>query len=284
MKNETFKILSDPKEIFSLNDKVILILGGAGKMGQEFSSILSKSGATVYIIDLDQKNIDKILKDFSNKNISRVKGFKCDLMNESDIKKCFSSILKAEGRIDVMIYNVYSKPKDYYKPLEDYPVETWEKAISANVKGAFICSKEIVKIFKEKKISGNIILTLSTYGLVSPDHKIYENLDSSKNIYGAEDSLTSPMVYSVSKSGLLGMVKWLAGAYGKHNIRVNGLTPGGVYDGQEENFHKAYLERVPLGRMANWSDYNGAILFLSSDASQYMTGSNLVIDGGWTAK
>ena len=190
--------------------------------------------------------------------------------------------MEKEGRLDVMIYNVYAKPEGYYKPFEDYSYETWDKAISANVNGAFLCSQEAVKIFKENKINGNIILTLSTYGLVSPDQRIYDNLQPSSNIYNSEYSLNTPMVYTVSKSGLLGMVKWLAGAYGKYNIRVNGLSPGGVFDGQEEAFQKAYIQKVPLGRMANWTDYNGAILFLSSDASQYMTGSNLVIDGGWT--
>ena len=276
------KILKDPAQIFSMANKVVLILGGAGKMGQEFSSILAKSGAKVYLVDIDKNYAKEVAESISATSNQNVIGIGCDLTSSSDIKNCFSTIMEKEGRLDVMIYNVYAKPEGYYKPFEDYSYETWDKAISANVNGAFLCSQEAVKIFKENKINGNIILTLSTYGLVSPDQRIYDNLQPSSNIYNSEYSLNTPMVYTVSKSGLLGMVKWLAGAYGKYNIRVNGLSPGGVFDGQEEAFQKAYIQKVPLGRMANWTDYNGAILFLSSDASQYMTGSNLVIDGGWT--
>ena len=144
-------------------------------------------------------------------------------------------------------------------------------------------SQFLINHFKKKKIKGNIIVVLSTYGLVGPDLNIYKNLKKGKNIYGGNFALTSPVSYTSTKSGMLGLVKYIATTCGKFGIRANSLTPGGVFDNQEKQFVKNYVKKVPLGKMANWTDYNGAILFLSSDASRYMTGSNLIVDGGWTA-
>ena len=155
--------------------------------------------------------------------------------------------------------------------------------MQTNLSGAYKASKKMIGHFKKKNIQGNIILVLSTYGIVGPDFSIYKNLSSKKNIYGGKFSLTTPASYTASKSGLLGLAKYLSTSFGKNNIRVNCLTPGGVYDRQERKFVRNYSRKVPLGRMAKWDEYNGAILFLSSDASSYMTGSNLVVDGGWTA-
>jgi len=274
------KPLINPEKIFSMKGKVVVIMGGGGKMGLAFAEVLSNAGATIYLVDLNEEETIKKSLELSKKTKTKINGIGCDLSSQKNVEDCFSSVYSQEGKLDVMIYNVYSKPKGYYKDLENYTIDTWEKVMSVNVNGAFLSCKESVKIFKKNKTPGNIILTLSTYGIVSPDLRIYDNLDS--NIYDANDPLTTPMAYTVSKSGLLGMVKWLAGAYGKDEIRINGLTPGGVFDGQEDSFHKAYKDKVPLGRMANWTDYNGAILFLASDASRYMTGTNLIIDGGWT--
>tara|TARA_B100000809_G_scaffold212057_1_gene215911 strand:- start:60 stop:917 length:858 start_codon:yes stop_codon:yes gene_type:complete len=280
--NEDFPQLIHPKEIFDLSGKVIMIMGGAGKMGQAFAEALSNAGATLYLVDLNEDFARKCAADISERSEGQLHGIGCDLGNKEEIEKCFAEVKRKEGCINTLIYNVYAKPEGYYKKFDEYQLETWEKVMAANVTGAFLSCQEAVKSFKADNIPGNIILTLSTYGLVSPDLRIYEGLESGSNIYGGADSLTTPLPYTVSKSGLLGMIKYLAGAYGKDNIRVNGLTPGGIFDGQEEVFYDAYTSRVPLGRMATWTEYNGAILFLASDASRYMTGSNLVVDGGWT--
>ena len=272
-----------PKDIFNMDGKVVAIMGGAGKMGQSFAEILSNAGASVWIIDLNETKTAAIANKISDRSEGKVTGITCDLSNQDNISESFQQILDHESKIDSLIYNVYSKPEGYYSPFESYDVTTWKKVMESNVTGAFMSCQEVVKIFTNLGIPGSIVLTLSTYGIVSPDLRIYEGLKSKTNIYGGEDALTTPMAYTVSKSGLHGMIKWLAGAYGKHGIRVNGLTPGGVYDGQEEIFYNNYIYRVPLGRMATWDDYNGAILFLTSEASRYMTGANLVVDGGWTA-
>jgi len=261
------------KNVFSMKNKKVIIIGGTGKLGVNFSQTLSSAGAKVYVLD-------KIKKKTNNENIIFQK---CDVDSKKNISKNFQQIIKKEKKIDVLIYNVYSKPKNYYQSFEKYNLNTWEKVLKTNLTGAFLSCQLMIDHFKKKKISGNIIIVLSIYGIVGPDLSIYENLTNKRNIYGGKYSLTTPASYTSTKSGLLGLMKYLATTCGKFGIRVNSLTPGGVYDFQEKKFVKKYIKKVPLGRMANWSDYNGSILFLASDASKYMSGSNLVIDGGWTA-
>ena len=264
MKNKNFK------EIFSMKNKIVLIFGGAGKLVIQFEIILSSYGAKVYILD------KKITKHKPNH-------YKCDVGNKKEVQFVFNKIIKKENKIDVLIYNVYSKPDEYYKNFENYNLKTWNNVVHTNLTGAFLVSQLAIKKFLKTKSKGNIIFLSSTYGIVGPDPKIYHNLKSKKNIYGGKFSLNTPAVYSSTKSGLIGLSKFIATNYGKNNIRSNVLSPGGVYDKQEITFVKNYKLKVPLQRMAKWSDYDGAILFLASDASNYMTGANLIVDGGWTA-
>ena len=265
--------IKNNKNIFSLNNKTIVIFGGTGNMGLNFSSILAKSGAKVYLLDLKKKKIDNIQITF----------YKCDVTKINSVKRALNKIIKKEKNIDTLIYNVYAKPKEYYEKFQSYKLKTWEKVLQVNLTGAFLATQEIINHFIKKKIKGNIILISSTYGIVGPDPSIYQNLQSAKNIYGGKFSLNTPAAYTTTKSALIGLSKYIATNFGAYGIRANTLTPGGVFDGQEKKFVERYIKKVPLKRMAKWEDYEGAILFLASDASSYMTGSNLVIDGGWTA-
>ena len=269
MKN--LKTLINYKSFFSLKNKNIIIFGGAGKLGKSFSLSLLSAGAKVFILD----------KNFPVKLNKKIIYMRCDVTSKTNVMECFQSILKKVKKIDTIIYNVYSKPVNYYKSFEDYDFKTWQEALTTNLSGAFLVCQKAIQHFKKKKIHGNIILVSSTYGIVGPDNRIYDNLKS--NLYGGKFKLNSPAVYGASKSGLIGLMRNLATSYGKFNIRVNCLSPGGVFDGHEKQFYNQYKSRVPLNRMATETDYNGAIIFLSSDASRYMTGSNLIIDGGWTA-
>ena len=257
-------------DLFSLKGKKIVILGGAGKLGLNFAKTLKKAGAKVILGDVKK----------TNNNFSTFEY--CNVSEETSIKNFFNKIIKKEKKINTLIYNVYSKPKDYYRKFENYDISVWKNVVDVNLTGAYIASKVLVNHFKKKKIKGNIILLSSTYGLVGPDLSIYKGL-SKKNIYGGKYMLTTPAVYSTTKSGLLGLSKYISTSFGKYNIRSNILSPGGVFDNQEKRFVKQYSKKVPLGRMAQWKDYNGAILYLCSDASNYMTGNNLIVDGGWTA-
>jgi NAD(P)-dependent dehydrogenase (short-subunit alcohol dehydrogenase family) len=269
-------------EIFSLKGQVGIIWGGAGKLGQQFARTLSLAGALVVIADTDEENCNKIAKQISQETNNEVIGLTCNVVDEGSVKKVYQEIYGRANRIDFIIYNVMSKPNEYYKPFGNYSKKTWDEVINGNLTGAFICCRE-ASSFMEKANKGAIVLISSTYGLVGPDQRIYDGCSPSNNIYGGQYSLNCPASYSASKAGIIGLSKYLATFWGNKNIRVNVLTPGGVYDNQEDLFHDNYIHRTPLGRMAVWSDYNGAILFLVSDASRYMTGSNLIVDGGWTA-
>ena len=277
------KALIYPDEFFDLKGKIVLIFGGAGKMGHQFAQTLSLAGANVTISDYDQvkcKQVkDRLLADMS----INVETILCDVRVEEEIRQTISEVIDKHGKLDVLIYNVMAKPEGYYASLQDYSREAWDTVLSGNLTGAFFASRETSREMKKRRVGGSIIFTSSTYGMVGPDQRIYRKSKRETNIYGGDYPLNLPASYSASKSGLLGLTRYLATTLGEDQIRVNALTPGGVYDGQEETFHSEYIKRTVLGRMATWSDYNGAVLFLASEASRYMTGSNLVIDGGWTA-
>jgi NAD(P)-dependent dehydrogenase (short-subunit alcohol dehydrogenase family) len=275
--------LEDPARMFDLDGRVGLITGGTGKMGQQFARTLAKAGATVIIADLSKEkstSVANVMKQETKRNII---GTGCDVTQQKDVEDLFSQIEKENGRLDFLINNVMGKPDGYYSPFDEYSKATWDKVMEINLTGCFLCCQEATKIMKRQASGGSIVITASTYGIVGPDQRIYDGCSPGSNPYGGHYKLNAPASYSASKAGLIGLSKYLATLLGPDGIRVNVFTPGGVYDGQEESFHSAYVNRVPLGRMATWSDYNGAILFLASDASRYMTGANIVIDGGWTA-
>ena len=268
-------------DMFDLSGRTAVIVGGAGKMGAQFACTLSAAGATVILADKDGERCKKVGHEISKVTGKSVQSYSLDGSDEADVRHLFDSVNRDHQRVDILIYNVMAKPNGYYKSTTDYEVTTWNDTVSANLTGAFLCCREAARFMKPMK-SGVIVLTSSIYGVVAPDQRIYAECGAAANIYGADESLNCPAVYSASKAGLIGLGKHLAARWGKYNIRVNMLIPGGVYDGQEEAFHREYSKRTPLGRMACWSDFNGAILFMVSDASTYMTGTNLVVDGGWT--
>jgi NAD(P)-dependent dehydrogenase (short-subunit alcohol dehydrogenase family) len=283
MEDSTYKdmeSLIEPERLFDMSGRVVVILGGAGKMGQQFAVALGNSGATAIIADLDKNRCETLANQLSGKSKVPIVGFGCDVNKECDIVELFQGVNSEYGRLDGLVFNVMAKPSGYYRPFEEYPLDTWNSVINANLDGAFLGCRESLKYMNS---GAAIVLTSSTYGVVGADQRIYENCSPASNIYGGSDPLSCPASYAASKAALIGLGKHLAVSYGKKGIRVNTLTPGGVFDGQEETFHVEYIRRTPLGRMAVWSDYNGAILFMLSDASRYMTGSNIVVDGGWTA-
>jgi NAD(P)-dependent dehydrogenase (short-subunit alcohol dehydrogenase family) len=282
-KYNCLKPLDDPLTIFNLKDHVGIITGGTGKMGQQFAKTLAKAGATVIIADISQETCSSVAAALQTESGGTLAGIECDVLKEKDIKNLFSKVSSTYHRLDFLINNVMAKPEGYYSPFEEYPKATWDKVMEINITGTFLCCREAVKIMKKQSSGGSIVITASTYGVVGPDQRIYNDCSPGNNPYGGRFKLNAPASYSASKAGLIGLARYCATYCGTKGIRVNVLTPGGVYDGQVDSFQKAYSERVPLGRMAVWSDYNGAILFLVSEASRYMTGANLIVDGGWTS-
>lgn len=276
------KSLNTLEDLFGLKGRVGVIAGGAGKLAREFAGILVQAGACVVLADLQQEACEAAAKRFSKDGFSPVIGKVCDVSRKNEVKDLFSFVEREFGRLDFFISNVMGKTEDYYAPFEEYSEEAWDRVLDVNLKGNFLCCREASALMK-KTGGGSIILTSSVYGFVGPDQRIYKSCSPLKNPYGGEYKLNAPGSYVSSKGGILALARYLSTLLGSDGIRVNVLTPGGVYDGHEPDFHEAYVNRVPLGRMGSWTDYNGAVLFLASDASRYMTGMNLVMDGGWSA-
>lgn len=274
------KELHSVEDCFSLSGKNIAIIGGAGKMAESFSyTLLSSDCQSLVIVDINSIKIKRIIqilsKEFEGKKIY---SFKCDVSDENQINNFYNFLKKNIKKIDVLIYSVMSKPDNYYAPFAEYKSSVWDKTLKGNLSGAFLVTQKLLPLMNT---SASIIFISSIYAIVSPDFRIYKNAKS--NIYGGKYPLSLPAAYAASKAGLIGLSRYLAVYFAEKNIRVNSLVPGGVYDNQDEKFYKECVKRIPLKRMAVWSDFNGAILFLASDASRYMTGQNLIVDGGLTA-
>lgn len=263
-------------ELFSLDDKVVILTGSGGRLGSRFAEVLINAGANLVLVDIDKKNNSTVEKKFLKNYAKNILALTLDISNPKDVKKLVSSTIKKFGKIDILINNAHSLPRKhpkYSSNVEEFPDDIWEIMVSDTLRGLFYCTKEVCKIMSKQKY-GNIINISSIYGLVGPDQRIY-----------GDSKLNSPISYSVAKGGLVNMTRYLASYFHGKNIRVNTLTLGGVYDKKLHNitFVKNYSNKTILGRMGSKEDFDGALLFLASNASVYMTGSNLVIDGGWTA-
>jgi len=262
---------------FRLDNKVVILTGSAGRIGQRFSHVLSDAGAHVVLVDIQEKSNKKLEIELKSRYNTNPSSFKIDITKKHSVIKLQKLVLKKYKKVDILVNNAHYVPRTHPKrdaPFEDYPLELWDEAISSNLRGIFLCSQEFGKIMLKQK-KGVIINISSIYGLVGPDQRIY-----------GKSKLNSPAFYSATKGAIVNLTRYLASYWGPKNIRVNTLTLGGVFDKKlhsGKDFVKKYSYKTMLGRMSNREDYDGAMLFLASDASSYMTGSNLIIDGGWTA-
>jgi len=268
------------ENLFSLKNKIVIVAGGAGQIGFSFCEILAKIGAKVIIFDLDIDLAKKKVTKYKNKNFYKNFFFyNVDVTKKDDIINNLKQVIIKFKKIDSLINSFHYKGNsrrldintNFFQDFENYPEEAWNKVHDVNLKGTFLLAQCILPYFKKNK-KGVIVNISSTYGNVSPNPKIY-----------GKSGINSPVAYATSKAAIINLTRYLAVHLAKHNIRVNCLSPGGVYNNQSNDFVKNYIDQTPLGRMAKPDDYQGAILFLLSDASSYMTGANLIVDGGWTA-
>ena len=251
------------KNLFDLRKKVVVVVGGAGLIGREIVKALSGLKSKVYIADIDKKAAEKI-------KIRGVKFIYLDITSEESIKKAFNEVYNSTKKIDVLINCAYPKTRDWGLKLEDVPFDSWKENVNNHLGGYFLCSRAAAELMKKNK-KGVIINFASIYGVVAPDFSIYKGTN-----------MTMPAAYSAIKGGVISFTKYLATYYAKYNIRANVISPGGVFNGQNSIFVKKYAKKTPLNRMANPEDIVGAVTFLASDASSYVTGQNLIIDGGWS--
>jgi NAD(P)-dependent dehydrogenase (short-subunit alcohol dehydrogenase family) len=272
--------MSDIMEKFSLKGRVALVTGAAGLLGKEFCLTLVQAGAEVYAADLNESAVTTEAEKLNQQGF-QVHGIRLDVTDPRSATSVVAEMVSKSGHVDILVNSAALDPKfDPDHPasssnaFEDYPLKSWQDAVTVNLTGPFLVTQAVARQMVNQK-KGSIINICSTYGLGGPDQRIYEKPGKPKTF--------KPVYYTVTKAGILGFTKYLATYYAGTEIRVNALTPGGVYNGHDEDFTRNYSARTVLGRMAHKDEMNGALLFLASDASSYMTGGNVIVDGGWTA-
>ncbi len=267
------------QQIFCLKERVAVVTGGIGLLGRQHCQALSEFGASVVVCDLDEVQCERLAKSLPTCSL----GMGVNVTDPISIRKLLDRVLQEYGHIDILVNNAAINdkveapllPEEEEGRFENYPLRCWKEMMEANLTSVFLCS-QIIGTQMVKQGKGKIINIASTYGMVGPDQSLYQNPEGKQTFYKSA-------AYSASKGAILAFTRFLAAYWGKAGVRVNSLTPGGVENGQNPFFVQKYASRTPLARMANVTDYQGAIVFLASDASDYMTGANLVIDGGWTA-
>jgi NAD(P)-dependent dehydrogenase (short-subunit alcohol dehydrogenase family) len=272
--------------MFDLKNKIILVIGGRGYLGRDFCQKLRSQNANVISADLPLISKAASKSDF-NDEFSDIEQIDIDVTNKDSVNKVVESLLEKYGRIDTLIYSVTAKPDDFYMPFTECSLEGWQSVIHVELDGLFLAVQGVGRAM-EREGQGNMIFISSIYGVVGNDQSIYKGSNLA-GLYtdrqsGEDKQIFSHSVYPVVKGGIISLTRYLAAYWGKYNIRVNCISPGGVYhEGENEEFLKRYSEKVPLGRKANIDEISSSIVYLSSDESSYITGQNLIIDGGWTA-
>ncbi len=274
--------------LFDLTGRVAIITGGAGLLGYHHGAILAAAGAHIVLLDLAHANpglrADQLQLAHGPQSGSQALGLAVDITSEASLEAARDHILARFGRIDILINNAANNPKvEDAKPgqpwsrLEHFPLATWNADIAVGLTGAFLCSR-IFGAEMVKRNAGVILNVASDLAVIAPDQRLYrqEGLPAIPE----DQQPVKPVTYSVVKTALLGLTRYLSTYWTAHNIRVNAISPGGVSNNQPEEFTAKLHQLIPMARMAYKDEYQGAVLFLCSDASSYMTGQNLIVDGG----
>ena len=273
------------KDIFSLENKLVLVVGGRGYLGRTLCKAIYRQGAKVIAADLPAVSKAAKAAQVENPTDKNIINMDVDVENESSVINLIQEIKNEYGNIDALVYSVTAKPDDFYKPYTECSLTGWQKVLRTELDGVFLLTREVGKVMEENE-SGSIILLSSIYGVVGNDQRIYQgsNLDQLYADSGSsQNQIYSHSVYSAVKGSAIALTRYLAAYWGEKNIRVNCISPGGIsHPGENETFVKKYSDKVPLGRKADVNEMSGAVIYLLSEASSYVTGQNIIVDGGWT--
>jgi NAD(P)-dependent dehydrogenase (short-subunit alcohol dehydrogenase family) len=267
-------------ERFSLQGRTAIVTGAVGLLGREHCAALGEAGAQVVVTDVDERACEALAAELAKKDVPAV-GIGADITDPAAIERLRHRAIERFGAIDVLVNN--AAIDDKFDPaagvaqsrFESYSIDRWRRSIDVNVTGTFLCC-QVLGSEMARRGRGSIVNVASTYGVVAPDQGLYRDA-------GGRQRFFKSAAYPVSKGAVVALSRYLATYWGTAGVRVNTLSPGGVEAGQDAHFVESYSRRTPMGRMARPDDYRGALIFLASDASAYLTGSNLVVDGGWTA-
>ena len=271
-------------KLFSLKDKVIVITGATGLLGRKYAESVSCYGGRPILLDLSQQAVDSFANELNEKYKIDSVGFALDITDEQAIQNNAKHLVEKFGKIDGLVNNAANNPKVEdnktvnFSRLEKFPLDIWNDDIAVGLTGAFLCSKHYGFAISKNPSGGSIVNISSDLGLIAPDQRLYkiEDIDDDKQN-------VKPVTYSVVKTGIIGLTRYLATYWADKNVRCNVMCPGGVENGQLEEFINEVNSRIPLGRMANSDEYQGTLLWMLSDASSYLNGAVIAIDGGRTA-
>ena len=267
-----------PDSLFDVSGEVAVITGVSGQLGMEYAREFLRRDSYVAGLDLSMSTgVEALCVEYPN----HFKFYQGDVTKKEDMLDILGEVTSQLGSPTILINNAGldsppSAPAEDTGPFESYPQASWDKVLDVNLKGVFLCCQ----VFGSKMAQqgcGSIVNVASIYGVVAPDQQLYQYRRDEGDLF------FKPVAYSASKSGVVNLTRYLAAYWGRKNVRVNSLTIAGVFNNQDQKFLDGYCGRIPIGRMADSSEYNGAVIFLSAPASRYMTGHNMVVDGGWTA-
>lgn len=275
--------MKDLNKIFRLDGKVIVITGAAGLLGRKHAEAIVAFGGIPVLLDINPDLLYSFADELTKKSEVDCFTSVVDITKEEEIKNNCAEVMNQYGKIDGLILNAARNPqieksaKENFTRIENFPIDTWNDDISVGLTGAFLCSKHYGKAISNNSDGGSIIAISSDLGLISPDQRLYETENT-------PDSLQSvkPITYSVVKTGLIGLTRYLSTYWSQSGVRVNAICPGGVENNQPKEFVDRLITRIPLGRMARVDEYQGTIVWMLSDASSYLNGAVIPIDGGRT--
>ena len=272
------------ENIFRLDGKVVVITGAVGLLGRKHAEAIACYGGTPILLDLSEQAVNKLADELNNKyNIDSV-GFSIDITNEDAIENNVNQIIKLFGKIDGLVNNAANNPKVEnsdevnFSRLENFPIDIWNDDICIGLTGSFLCAKYYGYQISKNPNGGSIVNISSDLGLIAPDQRLYY-----KHGLNEAQQPVKPVTYSVVKTGLVGLTRYLATYWAEKNVRCNAMCPGGVKNDQSDEFLREINARIPMGRMANADEYQGTLIWMLSDASSYLNGAIIPVDGGRTS-
>jgi NAD(P)-dependent dehydrogenase (short-subunit alcohol dehydrogenase family) len=266
--------------LFDLTGRVAVITGGGGLLGPRHAAAIARQGGIPVLVDLRPETAEPCAREIATRHGVPACALRADITDPDAVHGLLAEVLSRYGRLDILVNNAANNPKveapgeKAWSQVENFPLSQWNADVAVGLTGAFLCC-QVMGAEMARQGKGAIVNISSYLGIIAPEPRLYRKDDLPEN-----EQPVKPISYSVVKSAIFGLTRYLAAYWGERGVRVNALSPGGVYDGQDEGFVKKLSQRIPMGRMAEPNELEGAIIFLVSDASSYMTGANVVVDGG----